>query len=261
METAIKEVASVIGSLGTYARLVILGVWFPGFLIFAEMGSTYFFFFGPPGEGIFGHITETIKKYDSPVISSLIVILIFAVSIAIGYVARDLAFAISDFWLRRRWRPTRKLSAICDEIRRVYGEFEVDEVTGEYNVFGLANGDDSLVRRTPESYVREFCKQWLRLRAPSLNTEGLEIEINMEMGLVMPVALAAAVFLWFPGRYLGFTLASVSIAAAAFMMYRINWARDYETEQAIVNFLFAHWEGVSEAITPSDYVSDSEEEE
>lgn len=242
METAIKGIASLIGSFGTYARLIILGVWFPGLLIFSEMESTYFFIFGPHGKGLFGYIAETIKGFNSRVVSSFIVMLVLAASITIGYVARDVAFALSDFWLRRKWRPTRKLSAIYHEIRHVYGDLRVNEVTDKYSVFKLGSDDDSFLRRTSETYVREFCKQWLRLRVPSLNTEGLETEINMEMGLVIPVALAAAVFLWFPGRSLGIALASVSIAAAGFMMYRINWARDFETEQAIVNFLFAHWE-------------------
>jgi hypothetical protein len=245
MESVITGMASLIGRVGTYARLVILGVWFPGFLIFSEMGSTYFFLFRPSGKGLVGYIAETIKQLNSPVALGFAVVLVLAVSIAIGYVARDVAFALSDFWLRRVWRPTRKLSAIYAEIRHVYGDLKVKEVTDEYGVFGLASGDDSLVRRMPESYVREFCKQWLKLRAPSLNTEGLEIEINMEMGLVMPVALAGTVFLWLPGKLLGIVLACGSIAAAWFMMYRISWARDFETEQSIVNFLFAHWEGLS----------------
>jgi hypothetical protein len=35
----------------------------------------------------------------------------------------------------------------------------------------------------------------------------------------------------------------VQLLAAIFMLYRTTWARNIETEQAIINFLFAHWEG------------------
>jgi len=246
---AIKELWNLMGSLGTYARLVIVGVWFPGFLICCELGSTYFLFFGPPDKGLFGYVAEKIKEFDSSIVSSFIIVFVLATSIAIGYVARDITFALSDFWLRRKWRPARKLSKIYAEIRRAYGDDKVNEVAAQYNVFRLASGevDGSLLPRMPETYVREFCKQWLRLNVPSLNTEGLEIEINMVMGLVMPVALASIVFLSFVGGWLGIALAFVSIAAATFMMYRITWARNIETEQAIVNFLFAHWESLPAA--------------
>lgn len=256
MERAINEVGSLIGSLGMYARLIIVGVWFPGFLIFCELGSAYFLLLGPPDKGLFGYVAAMINEFDSAVVSSFIGVFVLATSIAIGYVARDLAFALSDLWLRREWRPSRTLSKIYAEIRLVYGDDKVDEVTAKYNVFGLARGDvdASSLPRMGESYVREFCKQWLRMRVPNLNTEGLEIEINMVMGLVVPVALASTVFLSFLGSWLGIALAFVSIAAATFMMYRINWARTLETEQAIVNFLFAHWEELSAvaAATPAD---------
>jgi hypothetical protein len=33
METAIKDAGSLVAAVGTYACLVIVGVWFPGFLI------------------------------------------------------------------------------------------------------------------------------------------------------------------------------------------------------------------------------------
>jgi hypothetical protein len=39
MESLIKAAGTLIGSIGTYARLIVVGVWFPGFLIFCELGS------------------------------------------------------------------------------------------------------------------------------------------------------------------------------------------------------------------------------
>jgi hypothetical protein len=244
MESLIKEAGTLIGSIGTYARLVIVGVWFPGFLIFCELGSCYFRLFRSAEKTLFDSIAENIQSSNSTVVTTLIVVSVVATSIALGYVARDIAFAISDLWLRRQWRPTRKLSDIYKQIRIVYGEEKVDDVAAGYSVFRLVSTTGSINRlpRMPESYVREFCKQWLRVKAPALNTEGLEIEINMLMGLVVPIALFSTVGICFIGSWLGIALAALSIAAATFMMYRINWARNIETEQAIVNFLFAHWE-------------------
>ena len=105
METAIKEAQTLIGSLGTYSRLVIVGVWFPGFLMLCEFTYIYFRLFGPSDKGPFNFAAEKMKEYDSAVISTFIVIFILAVSIALGYLARDISFAISDIWLRRNWPP------------------------------------------------------------------------------------------------------------------------------------------------------------
>jgi hypothetical protein len=247
MESLIKEAGTLIESIGTYARLIVVGVWFPGFLIFCELGSCYFRLFRSAEKTLFGYIAANIQSFNSAVVTTLIVVSVVATSIALGYVARDIAFSISDFWLRRQWRPTRKLSDIYKQIRIVYGEKKVDDVARDYGVFALVSATGSIARlpRMPESYVREFCKQWLRVNAPALNTEGLEIEINMLMGLVVPMALFSTVAICLVGGWLGIALAALSIAAAVFMMYRINWARNIETEQAIVNFLFAHWERLS----------------
>jgi hypothetical protein len=244
MEAAIKEAQTLIGSLGTYARLVVVGVWFPGFLILCEFSYAYFLLFGPGDQGPFGYIAERITEFDSAVVSTLIVVLIVAMSIALGYVARDVAFAISDLWLRRKWPPARTISKIFSQIRLLYGENKVDEIARKHSVFRLAYGevDESQLPRSPEAYVREYCKQWLRLKAPNLNTEGLEIEINMVVGLVLPVAFASLVFVLLLKNVLGIALAIASVLAAILLMYRITWARNVETEQAIVNFLFAHWE-------------------
>jgi hypothetical protein len=254
METAIKEAQTLIGSLGTYARLVIVGVWFPGFLILCELSYIYFRLFGSSDQQPFMYVAAKMKEYDSNVVSTFIVVAILAVSITLGYVARDISFALSDLWLRRAWPPARPLSKIFEQIKLLYGDEQVNAIVRKHSVFRLAYSeiDVSRLARAPDSYVREYCKQWLRLNYPSLNTEGLEIEINMVIGLVLPLALAAAVFLVITKATLGIVLAIASLLSAGFMMYRITWARNIETEQAIVNFLFAHWEPPPATYRPAE---------
>ncbi len=243
LKEAANEAGALIGSVGTYARIVLLGVWFPGFLVFCEVASVFFHCLQLPG-GPIGYIAEAMKPANTVIASILIGIIVLATSIALGYVMRDIAFALSDLWLHRGWPPSRGLARIFRQIRFVYGRDKVDEVGRSYHVFKLAYGelDTSNLPRQDDSYVREFCKEWLKLNLPNLNTEGLEIEINMVIGLILPIALASMVFI----AYLAWPLASLftamSLAAAIFMMYRIIRARDIETEQAIVNFLFVHWE-------------------
>lgn len=258
MEAIIKETQTLIGALGTYARLVIVGVWFPGFLILCELSYLYGALYLDKGDILFTSIAQRIKEFDSAVVTTLIVVFVLAVSIALGYVARDVAFAVSDFWLRRKWPPTRGLIKIFREIKYLYNDDKVDQIARQYSVFRLAYGniDVQPLPRSPDSYVREFCKQWLKVKAPLLNTEGLEIEINMVIGLVIPVALSSLVFISHMKDAVGIGIAVVSILAATLMIYRITWARDLETEQAIVNFLFAHWEpsatSLSEGAKPAD---------
>jgi hypothetical protein len=265
MEDAIKEAKTLIGSLGTYARLVVVGVWFPGFLIFCELSYIFLQSSGPSKQGPFepfAYAAERIKEFDSSIVSTLVVIFILASSIALGYVARDIAFAISDFWLRHNFPPARTIKKLFGQISLVYGGNEVDAIARNYNVFRIAYGelDVSLLPRSPESYVREFCKKWLSVRAPSLNTEGLEIEINMVIGLVLPIVLSSVVFLVTMKLALAIVFAISSVLAATFMMYRITFARNLETEEAIVNFLFAHWVPLPQAEPPSESEPQEDEE-
>jgi hypothetical protein len=98
MESLIKEAGTLIGSIGTYARLIVVGVWFPGFLIFCELGSCYFRLFRSAEKTLFGYIAANIQSSNSAVVTTLIMVSVVATSVALGYVARDIAFAISDRW-------------------------------------------------------------------------------------------------------------------------------------------------------------------
>jgi hypothetical protein len=82
MESLIKEAGTLIASIGTYARLIVVGVWFPGFLIFCELGSCYFRLFRSAEETLFGYIAAGIKSFNSDVVTTLIVVSVVATSIS-----------------------------------------------------------------------------------------------------------------------------------------------------------------------------------
>src|SRR3954453_4026005 len=105
MEAIIKETQSLIGALGTYARLVIVGVWFPGFLILCELSYIANVTHLYSEDVSLLYLARRVKELDSGVATTFMVVFILAVSIALGYVARDVAFALSDLWLRRKWPP------------------------------------------------------------------------------------------------------------------------------------------------------------
>jgi hypothetical protein len=140
VETAIKEAKGLIASLGTYARLVVVGVWFPGFLVLSELSVLYLRLFGQQQTSPFDYLANRINEYDSNVITSIIMFFVLALSIALGYVARDISFAVSDVWLRQRWPPTRTLTAIFQQIQLLYGHRQVDSVAKNHSVFRLAYG-------------------------------------------------------------------------------------------------------------------------
>jgi hypothetical protein len=247
MGAALKEAQSLIGALGTYARLTIVGVWFPGFLVFCEIGYMALRFFDRTASSPVDYVRSQIKDLDSNAIITLVLILVVSASVLLGYIARDIAFSLSDRWLRHKLPPTRTLHDILSHLRTVFGDEKVGEVIAKYPVFKLADQPktERFLPRSGEAYVREFCKRWLSIKAPDLNTAGMEIEINMVIGLVAPLGLLAVDLYLVVGSWFGIALGCVALLASMFMMYRITWARNIETEQAISNFLFAHWENLA----------------
>ena len=244
-----KEAGGVIESLSMQARQIIMGVWFPGILLLCESLYIYTLLVLPKAQNPFDLTSAFVKRLDSEVVAGFVAFLALGVAMTLGYVARDLAFYISDWWLARGWRPARSIRQILEQVRVVYGAADVDNIIQRYRVFNLVGNTESrkILPRAEDSYVREFCKQWLKLNAPTQSSDGFELEINLAIGLIPPVAFAAIVLgLTYSGP-LGLIMSLICILVALFMMYRVNWSRSMETEIALVNFLFAHWQMDREA--------------
>jgi hypothetical protein len=254
-----KEAGGIIESLGLQARQTIMGVWFPGILLLCEAGYIYTLAARPRTESPFSLASSFVKGLDSEVVAGFVAFLALGVAMTLGYVARDMAFYVSDWWLAAGWRPARSVRKIIGQLRLVYGATEVDTILGRYRVFQLVENTQSMkaLPRSPDSYVREFCKQWLRLNSPTQITEGFELEINLALGLIPPVAFGSIilVLLYFDLR--GLVAGLLCLSLAGFMMYRANWSRSMETEIALVNFLFAHWQADQEATSGNAAASDS----
>jgi hypothetical protein len=242
MEEAAKGVQSLVAALGSYARRTVVGVWFPGFIVFCEL-SWLAHRFSLLSNDPLHYLIEVLEATDSGVVNALIILLVLSASIILGYVGRDIGFAMSDLGMKYHLPPARTLNVILSQIRDVFGRSEVDSVISTYPVFKLCDGAAGGLRlpRMVDSYVREFCKKWLQVKEPRLNTEGMETEINMVIGLLVPIALSSVVLGSSVGGLLGLLLACIVLLAFVLMLYRVNWARDVETEQAITNFVFAHW--------------------
>jgi hypothetical protein len=241
--SALKDAGSLIANMGTRAWLMTMGVIFPGLLITCELIWLYVAW-NFPSEAIIPLALDKLASLK-PLSSFLFVVIGLAVACGVGYLNRDASFAVSNTWLQWGLPPCRPLTNLFNQLRFIHGPDAIDAVAKKYGVFSLVNeSSEGTVKlpRLPESYVREFCKLWLAAKAPTLSTVGTEIEINIVIGLVTPTALAGLVILASLRTFFGALLGGFTLASAAFLLYRVNSARVMETENAILNFLFAHWE-------------------
>jgi hypothetical protein len=254
--SALKDAGSIVASMGSRAWLMTMGVIFPGLLISCELIWLYVTW-NFPNQAVMPLALDTLATLK-PLSSFLFVVIGLAVACGVGYLNRDLSFAVSNAWLQWGLPPCRPLANLFNQLRFIHGRDAIDEVAAKYEVFSLvndSNGAAAKLPRLPESYVREFCKLWLSAKTPTLSTEGTEIEINVVIGLVTPTALAGLVILASLHTMLGALLGAMALVSAIFLLYRINCARMMETENALLHFMFAHWENLSasrpEAGTPS----------
>jgi hypothetical protein len=268
MEGTLKEIGKLAGMIGSRLRILILGVMVPGFIIVCELAV----FMAAGDDGADRLIAWADAIFQSPYVSvPLLVFLLFAVSYLLGYLSREFAFALSTAWLRRGWPPNRRASIILGQLRTIHGPERVDTVIANHPVFDLARREnDSAVRALPrpsDFYIREYCKLWLRMKAPSLSTEHMEVEINLVMGLVLPILLAVIPCVLLLPDFAGPIVAGCAVVFVLLIdfrfFYNINSVRCQETEEAILNFLFAHWTGLDAPKTPEQKAaraSDSDDE-
>jgi hypothetical protein len=180
----LKEAGKLVNGMGTRARLMIMGVMFPGLLITCELIWLYLSW-NRPNQSILGFIIDALGELK-PLVGFVFIVVGLAVSCAVGYLNRDGSFWVSNFWLRKGWPPPRNLPTLFERLRLIYGGDSVNQVLAKYGVFGLVEASQdaaSKLPRLPESYVREFCKLWLVDKRPTLSTEATEVEINVVMGL------------------------------------------------------------------------------
>jgi hypothetical protein len=246
MESAAKGAGQLLGTLGYRAQLLVIGVLLPGLLITLELSAVWAFNDEGRRNAILALLPKDAESLAVPGIG--VVLLIFFPAYILGYVAREMTFKCSTAWLRRGWPPARRASVILAQLRTVHGAGQVDQVIRHYPVFDLASREADpatlALPRPADFYIREFCKLWLRTKAPALRTDGMEAEINMGLGFVIPSFLGvipSVVFIpamFGPAVAAGAVIGFILIGSGLF--YNTNTVRCQETEEAISSFLFAH---------------------
>jgi hypothetical protein len=256
MNKSVQTATKFVNQVGYRSRLLLLGVMTPGFLIVFEIGTAaYLNQYGWDYAPI-SIISKTIAN-ENLVMVAFVTLLILSVSFSLGFITRELTFTVSNIWLRRGWHPCRPLETTMSEIELLYGKLKVQEVFDRYDVFnvvtshtrrGKADSSSCQVNlpRMPEFYIREYCKLWLRVRAPTLATDDIEAEINVVMGLVMPIFLVGIIGIFIMDLKFAIPMLVGVCGTSFYLLHKINGTRSLETEHAIVSFLFAHWEKLAE---------------
>jgi len=247
METALKQTAKLMDHVGYRTRLIVLSVLFPGFIIVCEgLAAIWLSIHGTLSFDEVKDLADFIGNKNI-VLVLFLSLLLLAASFGIGFIARTFSFGVSDWLIHRGHFPRRSFAQRMDHLSEVYGESSVNPVKELYHVFSLVqrHSTTAAVTKLPrpaEFYIREYCKLWLRAKVPSLCTDHTEIEINVFMSLLIPMGFVALPILTAGHGPFNIGLALAAITVSLLMLGKINESRCYETEQAIVNFLFAHWE-------------------
>jgi hypothetical protein len=119
------KAGKLVGQVGYRTRLLLLGVLIPGLLILLEISITvYVENYGLPSVDSMRILLQQISQANL-VPATLITVFILIISFALGFVGRELTFAISNIWLRQGHWPCRALDAISGEINHLYSSDRV----------------------------------------------------------------------------------------------------------------------------------------
>ncbi len=262
-EEAGKKVRGALDYINFRAAIILMSVILPGFLILTELSlSLYFAVGGTISREDFREFVQETAHLGSPVV---ILALTFelAASVAIGFMAREVGFLVSDFLLNYHKIESVEFDQVLKKMVKVYGAPRVASATKDHFVFKLVNlrnfldvnlispelvSDEDFQKsliglglNSPEFYVKNYCKTWLRTIAPVLEMDHKEAEINVFIAFFVPTALVSVPVLASGLSITTGCVAGLFIAAAFVLLVKINAERRFETWQIIANFVFAHW--------------------
>ena len=249
IDNAVKTAVNLTDKVGSRTSMILLSVLLPGFLIVSEVSSYYYLrTFGAHSNPLTDAANAITHNY---LFALFLLFFVLAVSFAAGFLSRAFAFWISDSLLKRQ-----RFGRTIDGIRFKYGEEKVNGILEAYPIFLLTDKEEKLKdhsKHRSDFYIRNYCKLWLKTRVITLAIESIEVEINIFLSLVIPLA---GIVLPYTGLYYANLISEqvwipvASTVAAILMILKINDLRRYETEQALVHFLFAHWEQLVTAGVP-----------
>jgi hypothetical protein len=198
------------------------------------------------------------------------VILFLYVAYVVGFCARQFSFFVADGELNllNRWRSRRRPESVlpfgtrrwgerfyCREafqhnwrlLRATFGEDWVNRAVRDQPLGILAKDasrSDNSVDDGPPDYreLFHYCKFWLQSNRPGLGTVPMEVEFNLLLSVMMPLALLPLVVHKLSDSLLAVVLVGIaSVLGIAVLIRRGNHLRHAEVFNVVRNVLFAHW--------------------
>jgi len=244
---------SVLRQLAFYLVVQLVSVVAPGVVLVCEVAYLLVALTGPVDR----QVVETAEQAASAQGIPLLVLaaLLLAGAVLVGYLAREIAFALLRMVEARR-RPAG-VAQLRDQLVAMFGAAHVAAVVRQHP--GLrplaapaATGATDEGARTLhlQGWGRDpgatrvffYCKLWLRSRAPALSVDQIELEINSLLAMLLPAVflpVTLLVSLSGPVRLaaglVGFTLVGL---VWVFVLWRASQLRRAERWEAVRNMFF-----------------------
>ncbi len=131
--------------------------------------------------------------------------------------------------------------SIYSDLKSVYGDLVDDGLKEHKGLTQTLTADPARQLDPLDGYVLSYCKLWLRSRDSALAVDHFEAEINLLVGLLLPLWGAAAIF--FPAQGASWGLGALGVALIANLAI-VSLVRDRQRDelfQAVKHFRFAQW--------------------
>lgn len=233
-------------------RVQIVAVFVPGLLLVVEGWVVY----ESPGVGVRDLLVKASNKLDgvSPFVAAVAVVVAGFVVYTIGTLSRNTAwFGWAN--VLNRWARFSTKRGLLDDVNTFYSVPQVQAVLDKHPALSASlthsPKSDREAFDPPHRYPLAYCKLWLIRYAPEFSVRHFEPEINLLVGLLIPilglafVATRAAGFVW------GAVAFVFAIAVDCVFLFFVHRRQREELFQALSHFLIAHWSLTAEdAIAP-----------
>ncbi|HYY10869.1 MAG TPA: hypothetical protein VE781_08005, partial [Kineosporiaceae bacterium] len=224
--------------------LQVLSIFLPGFIVVTEVAL-----------GVSRDLVATLLGANLNFLgATLLFVLVLATSYALGMLCRTVGFGLEERWERRaagRDPLTPGSSVALEYVQQQYTRDGIVAALEGTPVFDPPQPGHEVTPQHVHDGNFAFAKYWLRVHAPSMSVDRHEIDVNVRLALVLPVALAALAIvpnrdlLFGPGAAdrplavaIGVTLPT--LALAAFVLWSGMRSRRDEKIDALQRYVAAY---------------------
>lgn len=252
LKSSSDNINTVAQNVGLSGRLLAANTLLPGVLVlllswlYANWNNIQSTKHGKHSDAVLAFIVQETEHVNA-FTAAFLLMAMFAGACAIGCTCCAATWVC--WFFVRHLIPHPNGAALYGSVRRLSGVPQVRAVLARHPA--LEKALNSPIRKwaidTPDKFVLEYCKGWLRKESPTSGVDHFELEINLLLGLVIPVALGGffAVHTGVP-IYVGLPAAAIIIVGlGAAAMHR----QRQELRHALRNFMFEQFYATAAATT------------